>query len=231
MISRTIIYITLCCFSIQVHGQQSLSDLDRKEVRYKKVRRFVKRQVKNQCDRLCDIKSTTAQLVEVEFITHEQVLSTNLPLNLLWESYVHSDPVDTWNDKKQSIALMIDENDQKIHYPDELESKICKGQIYYYNLRILGRFFQLAVAFEITNVDHENHAITYSYIEGGKTIGTQTFRLIPTENGGTTVYHSTDFSTGSLLRSRFLYPYFHTKLIKSMHNRVWDYTYEELASQ
>jgi hypothetical protein len=106
---------------------------------------------------------------------------------------------------------------ESIIYADEMLNGLEEGRIYYLNLKILGGIYNLPVAFEITNIDPDNKTVEFSYLKGGKARGKQWIRLEESPEGYTKIIHQTLVKSDSNFRDKYLYPYFHNKLINEFH--------------
>jgi hypothetical protein len=78
----------------------------------------------------------------------------------------------------------------------------------------------MATAFEIITVDKEKGIIEFSYIEDNTTHGKQQMNFEQTAEGFTKIIHRSYFKSGSPIRDRYFYPYFHTRLINAYHRNM-----------
>ena len=88
------------------------------------------------------------------------------------------------------------------------------------NLKLLNGLYNLPVAFEITKIDEGNKMIEFSYLKGGKARGAQVIQLMSTDRGYTKVVHKSYVQSHSKFRDKYLYPYFHNKIINEFHGNM-----------
>jgi hypothetical protein len=98
---------------------------------------------------------------------------------------------------------------------DELPA-LKTGQIFFLELDITKKM-QIPVAFEIIELNAETRTVTFSYLKQNKSHGAQ--RISFHQNGeNVDIIHETHFKSSSNFRDKFLYGFFHTKLL----DVVWE---------
>ncbi len=138
----------------------------------------------------------------------------------VWQAYANTDQTKVWNNSKSSFAMLYSRQADEINYADKPYFGLENGLIYYLNLKVLMGFYKLPVAFEILNVDKEQRIIEMSYLQGGKAQGKQIIHLTALENGDTEVVHENYFKSESKFRDKYLYPFFHTRIINKFHHKI-----------
>ena len=139
----------------------------------------------------------------------------------VWKTYQNTSPAESWNGSMISFGLLLSKSKNTVMYNnDKYYSGIDTGQVFYVNLRIMKGLYNLAVGLEIINIDSTHKSITFSYLKGGKSQGEQTIFFIPTKKGYTEIIHETAFKSGSFIRDRYLYPYFHKIAINEFHRNM-----------
>lgn len=90
------------------------------------------------------------------------------------------------------------------------------GQIFFLELDITKKM-QIPVAFEIIELNAETRTVTFSYLNQNKSHGAQ--RISFHQDGeNVNIIHETHFKSSSKFRDKYLYGFFHTKLL----DVVWD---------
>lgn len=59
--------------------------------------------------------------------------------------------------------------------------------------------------------------IDFAYIKGGKSIGFQRISFVEVQANLTKIKHTTHYKSNSKFRDRYMYPYFHTKVLEEYH--------------
>ncbi len=108
----------------------------------------------------------------------------------------------------------------RINYADKPYFGLETGLIYYLNLKVLMGLYKLPVAFEILKVDEGQKIIEMSYLKGGKAQGKQIIQFIALKNGDTEIVHENYFRSESKFRDKYLYPFFHTRIINKFHHKI-----------
>jgi hypothetical protein len=208
-------------YSIFGYSQTSLDEIDMQKIPQKKIRSFINQQKSNNIHRFCDVKPTfyigqdesSYREVEKKYLIKENI-------NKVWDTYRSTSPSISWNGKIISFGLLVSKGTDKVMYRNEKFAGVDTGQVVYVNLKLLGGIYNLAVAFEIVDIDLINREIIFSYIEGGKSRGEQLIQFIDTKEGYTEIIHRTFFKSDSKFRDKFLYPPFHIRAINEFHRNM-----------
>jgi len=218
---RTALFLFLSLWVSNLIAQNSLNSIDLKKVTQKKVRRYVRQQQDEQIQHFSELETSVSGKDELsEFMSYEKDFVIKEERDFVWDNYTYSSQTDVWDLNKISFGFLFDRNTESIVYANQIHYGLEKGQIFYLNLRILNGIYNLPVAFEIIDVDRENMQIEFSYLKGGKTSGKQTIQLEETEEGYTRIVHRSFVKSNSKIRDKYLYPYFHNKLIHEFHNNM-----------
>lgn len=202
----------------RVFSQTSVDNIDYDLIQYRQVIKYINQQKVDHVETIYDFVpscSANSDLSNYEHQEKEYVIKESLPV--VWMNYTKANPAISWDGKLVSFGLLISKNTDKIYYPGDEIPGIDTGQIIFLDLELLGGFYHLAMAFEITKEDPENGIVEFSYLEGNKTIGIQRLKFNQTEKGYTKIVHSSYFKSPSKLRDKILYPYFHKRLINEFH--------------
>ena len=98
------------------------------------------------------------------------------------------------------------------------------------NLNVFKGLIQLAVSYEIMEINDEARFFEFSYIKGGKSIGMQRIELHSLANNRTQIKHITHYKSDSKFRDKYIYPYFHSMVLQEYHLNLIEYMSRKLAS-
>ncbi|MDC1202528.1 hypothetical protein N8004_00965 [Salibacteraceae bacterium] len=87
-------------------------------------------------------------------------------------------------------------------------------------MNLLKGFYHLAAAIEITDIIAKNATIELSYVESGINEGKQWITMSEGKNGYVDIIHTSIIRSDSKFRDKYLYPYFHNKLINAFHRNM-----------
>ena len=211
-------FIGLC---LNAFTQKSLDDIDLCRIHQKKIRKFIVHQKENRIRLFEDLKVSfkpnddTAGYRKVDKL---YLIKENL--SAVWDSYLSNDLSKTWNGSIVSFGASFSRSTQNFCYGNENFVEAHIGQIVFLNLKLVKGLYNLAVAFEITEIDPIKKIIVFNYLEGGKSRGEQILRFRSTEEGFTEIEHKTFFRSNSRFRDRRLYPFFHLKAIDEFHANI-----------
>ena len=80
--------------------------------------------------------------------------------------------------------------------------------------------YNVPVAFEFITVDSVQKVIEFSYIEGNKSSGVQQIKFLDMGGNRTKILHISYFKSNSPFRDRWLYPFFHIKIVNNFHRNM-----------
>jgi len=202
-------------------GQVLLDELNFDKIPYKKVRNFIHEQIDNHVLSIDDLFPTVeSNIVPLEYSSQELRYEVNENIDKVWDYYVQTSPAESWDGKRVSFGLLFSKPSEMVVYKGGECSKIDTGQIVYLNLRLLRGVYNLALAFEIINVDVQNRVIEFSYIKGNTSEGKQCLHFIPLPNGKTEIVHTSYFRSDSRFRDKLLYPFFHKRATNEFHRNM-----------
>lgn len=214
--------LTICTFaSLCAYAQFDLNRIDLSHIRQSSVRDYIAQQKAQQVDCFSDLQASVHQGDDLtKYMDYEKVYLIKEPVDVVWDNYKFSNQTDVWETKSVSFGMAFCRASQSVVYADEFFYGMEKGQIYFLNLKILNGLYHLPVAFEIITVDRENRLFEFSYLKGGKAEGKQSIQLVETPQGYTKIIHKSYVRSGSKFRDKYLYPFFHNKLIKEFHSNM-----------
>lgn len=200
---------------------QSESSIDLNQVHQKKVRKYV---ISNAIDKMRDFSlihpSWKKDVRESDYRMIEKTFSLKASSANVWNGYRHANSVGMWSGHSVKFGLLISKFSNTVTYDsNNTFPEIDTGQVYFLDLRLLKGLLNLPVAFEIININPEDHTIEFSYLENNKSQGKQIIRIIDQGNGRTSIVHKTYFKSASAFRDD-LYPFFHRRFIMEFHRNM-----------
>ena len=217
-----IIALSLILFlNYSLFGQVLLCDLNFEKIPYRKVRNYIHDQVDNQILSIYDLHPTLeTKKVPAEYSCQDIRYLIDEDIDVVWEGYIHSSPAKLWDGKRLSFGLLCSKPSEMVVYRGDQNVEVDTGQVIYLNLRFLRGVYNLALAFEIIDLDEENRTIEFSYIEGNKSKGKQCLVFKQTPEGKTEIIHSSYFKSDSILRDKLIYPFFHKRATNEFHRNM-----------
>lgn len=217
--------VSLCiCFfvinfilPIQLKAQKE-ADVDLNRIEDKHVSRAMKERGLLTIPQLHDLKPTADVIEDSTYYDHVKTYVANQTLEETWQTYTKLNIKEAWNGKKiLRYGFVYDAENSEILYPEEENQKIEIGRKVFFNVHLLG-FLNLVTALEVLDINEEEHSITFSYVEGGNTRGTQKI-VLKADGDKTLIKHITNYKSVKprKLRDKRLYPFFHTKSIDEIH--------------
>lgn len=197
------------------YSQCELDKVNLELIPYSSVKTYLENQKARNVKSFLDIKPTWSGSKE-GYNIQEKTYKVKGDLTEVWDYYKTTSPSVSWNGKKVMFGFMFSKEQNKPVYKGEMISEIDTGQVIFLNLKLL-KFYNLAMAFEVISVDAEKKLIEFSYIEGNASQGKQSLQFINTPEGYTEIVHRSYFKSGSKLRDKFLYPFFHTRTTNEFH--------------
>jgi hypothetical protein len=218
MSTRTFVMVLMLIFSAQFSfGQGNLDSVEFDKIKSRKIRNLIKQQSEN-IDNFSDLTVSVDATAELEdYLYYEKNYFIKQDPEEVWYNYIHSNQTEVWDISRISFGLIYCRDTDSITYFDESLTELSKNRIYYINLKILNGLYHLPVSFEITNIDPVDKRIEFSYLSGGKARGKQLIHFSETPEGYTSITHQTYVKSQSKIRDKYLYPYFHNKLITEFH--------------
>lgn len=207
--------------AFSLFGQAKLSDINFERIPFKKVRHYIQTQIMHNVRSTDDLVPSFSKEVIPDSCS-EQVCMYELPvsIDLAWEAYSSLQPDKAWNGRKAKLAMLVNKIKKTIFYPGDAYDKIDTGQVVYLNLRVLNGVTNVGVAFEVINIDEQNHVLEFSYLKGNKSLGKQQLYFSEHEGGTTLLKHVSYFKSDSKFRDKFLYPYFHKRFTNEFHRNM-----------
>ena len=228
---RLLAYFILFLFARTASGQDSLRNIDVKQIPQKKIRLFIHKHILANHARFSDLHmeynhlsdSGTYSRVEQRFILKEKIAS-------VWNAYSSFHPAEIWNGKLITYGVSFSANAKNICYRGSQNSRIDTGEIILLNLSLLKGTVNLAVGIEITSIDSLKQCLEFCYINGDISKGIQRIQLVTTAEGYTQVIHTSLFKSKSAFRDRYIYPFFHRRTVNEFHKNMRELVYSRQIS-
>ena len=154
-----------------------------------------------------------------DFNYHLKIYVLDADLETVWSTYTNSKPTETWKGPLNTYKHSYSTNEDKIYFSiDSILPNIELGMVYEINLKI-AKIANVGVAFKITDLDHENKIIEFTYGKDNRSHGKQ--KIIFSEfKGKTYIFHSSNFKSENKIRDKYLYPKFHEVCMDEFHNNM-----------
>jgi hypothetical protein len=199
-------------------AQDNFESVDLSQIKQRKIRKLIRQLQTSDYHGFSELEtSVNSRTAMDEYMHYTKEYQVKQDLEEVWYNYAFSSQTEVWDISKISFGMIYCRSSESIIYADEMLNGLEEGRIYYLNLKILGGIYNLPVAFEITNIDPDNKTVEFSYLKGGKARGKQWIRLEESPDGYTKIIHQTLVKSDSNFRDKYLYPYFHNKLINEFH--------------
>ena len=225
--SKTFLLFIVGClfFNINLQAQMLVSNVDTKQLGYKKVAKYLKKKSKENIVYFSDIRPSVNDSSDFSpFCFHSGSYIVHAPIQQTWNTCILESPAKLWNSKMLGLSCVYNANSDTIFYRlSQHFDTLGLNQIYFINLRIL-RLFNVAAALIITKIDYDQKLIEFTYVEGNKSIGRQILRLVETGESETKIVHDTFYRSNSDFRDKRLYSRFHQIAITGLHKRIDEYS-------
>lgn len=224
MIKKTVKYLILLSF-IGVSGlsysQQRLDGIEFERIPQRTVRKYIARQIEEGKYHFNDIHPSWTKGQDLSSF-REKVMTFFLDGNLqdIWQGYTSANPTLSWNGRTISFGVLLWKYPGQAFYDHDQIMGVDTGQVYYLNLNLLMGVFNLPVAFEMITVNPIEKVIEFSYIDGNKSVGVQQVRFIGFGEEQTEIIHTSYYKSGSYIRDKLMYPYFHKRIVRDFHHNM-----------
>ena len=214
------ILINVVCLPLHLNAQQR-SNVEFHKIEDKHVSRAIKERGLVKLHQLHDLQPTANLKSDSSYYDHIKTYTVNQSLQETWDIYTKLNIKEAWSGEKiLRYGFVYDADNREVLYPEEKNQTISIGRKVFFNVHLLG-FLNLVTALEVIDINEQEHSITFSYVEGGNTMGTQ--KIVLEASGATTkIKHITNYRSVKpwKLRDKRLYPFFHTKSIDEIHQNA-----------
>lgn len=206
---------------MQSFGQLSLNDIDLDQIHQKKIRKYIEIQIEENKHSFSDIQPSCFIGKNMSaFSKNEMIFFLKGNFKDIWQGYITENPAYSWNARKVSFGVLLERFPNNILYNHDPINGVNTGQVYFLNLKVLKGIYNLPVAFEIITVDTVAKLIEFSYLKGNKSSGIQQIKFLDLGNGQTEIVHTSYFKSDSDLRDKWIYPFFHKKIVNDFHRNM-----------
>ncbi|MFT7611114.1 MAG: hypothetical protein ACI9J3_000052 [Parvicellaceae bacterium] len=150
------------------------------------------------------------------FSYHQKMYVVNADISTVWEAYTQAKPTEVWKGPLNTFKNSYSQADDTLYDTnDSLIPSIELGMVFELNLRV-AKLMDVAVAFQITELDSTNKLIEFTYGKDNKSHGRQ--RIVFIADGAQTIIaHYSNFKSSSKFRDKHLYPLFHERCMDEFH--------------
>ena len=204
-------------------AQLSLESIDYKRIHHRKIIDFIEIQKKKGSKFFSDF--TPRCFIENDSSMYHKITTTYLihgKSDIVWNEYLCTHPRQAYSGRIVDFGFLYSKKDDKIIYKEDYFEKMQVGQLFFFNLKLMGGIRNLGVADEVTAIDDSLRIIKFCYLENGKSEGTQEIKFSDTAEGYTEVTHFTWYRSDSDFRDKMLYPFFHIRTINEFHHIIRD---------
>lgn len=184
------------------------------------VQKTIEEQKANGVNLFSEIKSTIQDVVDFSpFNKQIDLYQANFNIKDVFNHYISENMYSAWNGQTLKLGLALDKKTNAIHYADSNFSGSEAGYVLYVNLNLFG-LKKICVAQQIDEINAEENRIVFSYVEGGKSRGKQIIQFVDQGANKTKIEHITYYKNESAFRDKYLYPFFHRKVIGEFHRNL-----------
>lgn len=201
-------------------SQTRLQDVDTENISYQKVVSYLENQMNNEVLTFDDIHPSLppdASTKGYHVIDREYLVKESLPA--VWNHYVNTGLHNSWNSKKVHLGFTYSRVSNSLYYATEVVEGLIPGLIVFFDIKLLFGIKEIAMAFEVTQVDSGKKLIEYSYIAGNGTEGKQQLFFESTPKGYTLITHLSYYKSKPKTREG-IYPHLHAQLINRFHRNM-----------
>jgi hypothetical protein len=215
---KCFLFTIFICFQIQSFGQLDMADIKLEQIHQRTIRKYIECQIGENKHQFSEIHPSWTKGKDLSgYSKNEMTFLLKDELQDVWQGYLSADPSKSWTGRMVSFGLLLQKFPGNIFYNHDLIMGVDTGQVCFLNLKLLLGIFNVPVAFEIITVDPVEKVIEFSYIEGNKSSGVQHVKFLDIGGGCTEIVHTSYFKSDSHLRDKWLYPFFHEKIVNGFH--------------
>ena len=198
-----------------------LSNIDFSKLKFSLLKKLLRDQMAAGVVEFTDLKSTVPSKGNLDSFGYvEDSFYIDHPIKKVFNHYKYANPNEAWKGGNWiAFGLAVDKNSGAIYYPGDDYPGGKVGQVLYLHSTIFG-LKKLCMAQEIITIDEENYLIEFSYIEKGMTTGIQIMQFSKVNENQTKITHISRFKGVSRFRDTYLYPYFHSKIVRKFHGNL-----------
>jgi hypothetical protein len=215
------VIITLTSLQLQSLAQNLLEDIKLNEINQRKIRRYIECQIEGNIHQFGEIHPSWNRGKDLSsFSKNEMTFFLSGNLQEVWQGYMSASPSRSWSGRMVSFGVLLQKFPGSVFYKHDEINGIDTGQVCFLNLKLLLGIYRVPVAFEIITIDTAEKVIEFSYIEGNKSSGVQQVKFIDIGRNCTEIIHTSYFKSDSPIRDRWIYPFFHEKIVNDFHRNM-----------
>lgn len=214
----SIIFVFLS-FSIQ--AQTLLRDIDTARIKQKSIRNFLKNQMGNGIVNFEDFRpSVNEQTDSSRFDSYKSHFCLQQAQDKAWKAYLTIHPAKVWNGKMVSYGFIYSPLQKSVIFSDDPYPGLEPREIFFIEFRFLSGLVHIPVCLCVTEINSIKHEISFSYVDGSPSDGSQTIRIENDGSKGISIIHSSIHKTRNILRDKIFYPIYHRKAISQVHRNI-----------
>ncbi|MEL6196140.1 MAG: hypothetical protein AAFQ77_03720 [Myxococcota bacterium] len=149
---------------------------------------------------------------------HQKTYAFSVSADIVRDTLRNSPPARLWSgDAKHQLTY--DRNTQTVHLPDDDHPPLTEGMVIVLDLRLVAPV-HIPVGFEIVQMDLKSGRMAFGYVRGNRSQGLQRLTIHEDDRQTARIMHETWYDSGSYVRDRFLYPFFHTRLLNAFYDNL-----------
>lgn len=220
MKETTFLFLLVFFSCVNALAQTRLDDVQVAKINFPKVVEYLHHQMDNGNQYFDGIKPSLkpgSKNDDYHVIAREFLIKDNL--DAVWNTYLKAGLQKAWNTKKINYGFSYSRHLDSLFYTGDEACKLESGLIVFLNLKMLFGFKNLAMAFEVTQIDVEDKVLEFSYLKGNETEGKQQLIFDRTSKGYTLITHLSYYKSRVKPRDK-LYPLVHTQIINRFHRNM-----------
>ncbi len=196
-------------------------DIDLSQVPQQKVKAFIHSNHLYNLSDFASLRSFDYNRTDIDtFYHHSKTFIIKAAIEAVWSKYLNIHPCEAWKGEIVSFGFQYSKPKNRLTYIKDAYEGLEVGQIVFLNVSFIMGLVNIAVGHEISEVNEAEKTLATSYLNGGKSEGTQQIKLHATPEGYTAVTHHTTYKSNSKFRDKYLYPILHTQAIAAFHNNI-----------
>lgn len=222
MYKLIVLLSALVLWAANACGQVLLSDINREFTQSQKVFKYVQTFESPDCIYFSDLEASVDDNFPRDSYSYcVDTYEVDAPIEKIWQTCLFANPSKIWCGKRIKLSFIYNNIKDKLTSTSELDDyQLETEQIYFINLKVLKGFYHLPTALKVSKIDADSKSIVFKYLKGGKSEGQQELSFVEDENGKTKIIHRTHFKSNSRIRDKRIYPFFHHRIVRDIHQNI-----------
>lgn len=201
--------------------QTKLNELDIKRIKQKSIQKFVSNLEEKGILYFEDLHpSVDSRTDSSKFDSNCHYFRNEHPIDEVWNTYLTAHPARIWNGRIVSLGFIYSPVEKRAIFHEDHYPGLEVGQIFFIQMRVFFGLVSFPVSFVVTEINRQEHFVTFSYLAEGSSKGSQKIQLFAESANQTKIKHSSIHQTDNVLRDKTLYPIYHRKAIRDVHFNV-----------